>query len=197
MNRLWRLLPYGAMGLLAAQLALMFASWLLGAANPVSGIRSLLSGEGLRWLLGRFADTMASPLLVWLVVLAMAYGALCRSRLLHRPATYRERRALMIALLLLALIVIVMLLLTVIPHAVLLSATGALWPSPFTASLLPVTAWAAIVISTAYGLVAGTFNDMADVFDALTDGIGRAAPLFLLYILAMQLWQSVCFVFAL
>ena len=187
--------PLLALALFVSQLVLMLVSWLLNAAYPVGGIRSLLSSEGLRWLFGHFADSLATPCLVWLLLSAMAYGCLRHSGLLRRPASYRQRRALTIAMLMLAVIIVVLLLLTVVPHAVLLSATGSLWPSPFSASLVPVVAFSVIVISTAYGVIAGTFNDLAAVYASLLDGIRQGAALLLFYVLLMQVCNSVLFVF--
>ena len=145
----------------------MLVSWLLSAAFPSSGLRSLLSSEGLRWLMGHFAEMIATPVLAWLLLCAMAWGCLARSGLLLRPTNYRERRAQVMALLLLAVIVGVMLLLTAIPHAVLLSAVGGLWPSPFSSSLVPVV--------------------------AVLQGIRQAAPLFLFYVLIVQIYESLRF----
>ena len=48
--------------LLIAELALILLSWILSAAG-VEGVRSLLSGEGVRWFVGDFARMVASPLL--------------------------------------------------------------------------------------------------------------------------------------
>ena len=47
-----------ALALVLAQLLLMLGSWLWSAALPLSGVRSMLSGEGIRWFLGHFADKM-------------------------------------------------------------------------------------------------------------------------------------------
>ena len=60
--------------LLIAEIILILLSWILSAAC-VEGVRSLLSGEGVRWFVGDFARMMASPLLVWLILLLMAIGA--------------------------------------------------------------------------------------------------------------------------
>jgi aminobenzoyl-glutamate transport protein len=91
--------------------------------------------------------------------------------------------------------VVVMLLLTAIPHAILLSATGDLFPSPFSASLIPVAAFSVCASSIVYGIVAGTFQSLSDVYNALLYGIRWAAPVFLFYILVMQLYESLRFVF--
>lgn len=187
-------LPHIALALAVGQLLLLLVSWLLSAAFPASGIRSLLSSEGLRWFMGRFAYLMATPMLVWLLLGAMAFGCLWRSGLLQRPSNYRERRALMLSLLLLALIVAVMLLLTIIPHAVLLSAVGGLWPSPFSSSLVPVLAFCITLVSACYGLVSGRFIGIADVYESLLHGIRQGAPLVLFYLLLMQIYESLKFV---
>lgn len=189
-----RFLPHIALWLVVAQLLLMLVSWLLSAAFPMSGIRSLLSSEGLRWLMGHFSHLLATPLLVWLLLCAMAWGCLLRSGLLVRPTNYREHRAKFMALLLLAVIVGFMLLLTAIPHAVLLSAVGGLWPSPFSDSLVPVVAFSVTLVSAFYGLVSGRFENISAVYDAILQGIRQGAPLFLFYVLLVQIYESLLFV---
>lgn len=164
----------------------MLVSWLLSAAFPMSGIRSLLSSEGLRWLMGHFSHLLATPLLVWLLLCAMAWGCLLRSGLLVRPTNYRERRAKFMALLLMAVIVGFMLLLTAIPHAVLLSAVGGLWPSPFSASLVPVVAFSVTLVSAFYGLVSGRFENISAVYDAILQGIRQGAP----FSFSMSCWSK-------
>lgn len=189
-----RFLPHIALTLVVVQLLIMLVSWLLSAAFPTSGIRSLLSSEGLRWLMGHFSQLLATSLLAWLLLCAMAWGCLLRSGLLVRPTNYRERRAQLMALLLLAVIVGVMLLLTVVPHAVLLSAVGGLWPSPFSASLVPVVAFSITLVSAFYGLVSGRFENISAVYDAVLLGIRQGAPLFLFYVLVIQIYESFMFV---
>src|SRR5574344_128283 len=86
------------------QLSLILLSWLLNAANAGSmSIRSMLSPEGIRWFFGHFADNMATPLLVWLILIAIASGTVKDSGInkvlgklfLHRSnILFRERIAL-------------------------------------------------------------------------------------------------------
>ena len=97
----------------------MLVSWLLAAAIPTSGVRSLLSSEGLRWLLGHFSDVLGTPVLLCLLILLMAYGSLKGCGILHFKSSYRQSRALIITLLLLVTYVGVIVLLVMIPHAVL------------------------------------------------------------------------------
>ena len=107
-----KILPYLALALALAQLLLIFVSWVWSAAMPLSGVRSMLSSEGIRWFLGHFAELMASPVLVWLLLGAMAYGAIvkCRSQ---QGNSYRSSRARIISLAFLMVYVVIVLLLTV------------------------------------------------------------------------------------
>ena len=189
-----RILPYIALALALAHLLLILTSWVWSAAMPLSGVRSMLSSEGIRWFLGHFAELMASPVLVWILLGAMAYGAVVRCRGNLQGNNYRSSRARIISLGFLAVYVAIVLLLTVSPHAVLLSASGLLWPSPFSASLVPITALGILLAAILYGVVAGTFQTLSEVYESLVFGLRQCAPLLPVYILFMQLFESFRFV---
>ena len=163
-----------------AQLALILLSWLITAAFPELPIRSLLSSEGVRWFFGSFTANQLTPLLAWFITAAMAVGACVRSRLwaafctkmsglLHRRDStdgrqglhYRERIGLRLALAEFMVYVVIMLLLTVVPHAILLSVTGELFPSAFSSSLIPSLSFVLIVMSLSYGVASGTVDSVA------------------------------------
>ena len=193
-KKLKKYLPHIALLLFAAHLLLMLVSWLLSAAMPTSGVRSLLSSEGLRWFLGHFSDVLGTPVLLCLLLLLMAYGCLKGCGILHFSQSYRQRRALAIMLLLLVVYIGVIILLVMIPHAVLLSATGSLWPSPFSAAIVPMIAFGVTLLSTVYGYVAGSYHQISDVYQSLIDGIRMGAPWLLFYILLGQLYYSLQFI---
>lgn len=192
-----KLLGYLAIALLLALVVLVLVSWLLSATQ--GGARSLLSPEGIRFFFGGFVDMLRKPLLVWLLLLSMAWGCLQMSSLLQffsKPlALPRRRQALIFLFVITAVYAGVLLILTLTPQAVLLSATGQLWPSPFSHALIPVIAFGIILLSVVYGLLSRRFLSMADVCQSLTQGIADAAPLLLLYVLTMQLVGSLRFVF--
>ena len=96
---------------------------------------------------------------------------------------------------LLVLYIALLLLLTVTPHAVLLSATGGLWPSAFSRALVPIVSFGIIILAVSYGAVTRHFTSLTEVWQSLSDGIAAAAPLLVLYVLLMQLYSSLCFVF--
>ena len=57
--------------LLVAEFLLVLLSWLL-SATLTDGVHTLLSSEGIRWLLGRFTVILLKPQLIWLLLLSMA-----------------------------------------------------------------------------------------------------------------------------
>ena len=186
--------------LLLAELVLILLSWILSATG-MEGVRSLLSSEGVRWFFGNFTVMVASPLLVWLLLFLIALGTFQRSGLvgvLRRFSlpSYRDRIAMRMSLMLLVAYLVVIALLTVFPHAILLSATGQLFPSAFSRSLVPVVAFGVVLVSLTFGMMSGRFRTMDDILDVLSFGIQRGAPLLVLYILAIQFCQSLRFVFA-
>lgn len=209
-----RLLSYLALALLLALVVLVLVSWLLSATQG-EGVRSLLSSEGIRFFFGGFTSILLKPLLVWLLLLSMAWGCLRHSGLLMHPPKGEDLEAsgdamrhspsfegiggsFRVRIFLLVIFVVyvgVMLLLTVTPQAVLLSATGQLWPSPFSHALVPMIAFGIILLSVAYGVLSRRFLSVADVCQSLIQGIVSAAPLLLLYILVMQLFGALQFVF--
>ncbi len=193
-------MAFTALVLLLAELVLILLSWILFAIGEEE-VRSLLSSEGIRWFVGGFTTMVSSPLLVWLIILLMAFGAFQKSGLISLTdasyqMTYRDKTALRVAIVFLLAYIAVILLLTVIPHAILLSATGALFPSPFSRSIVPLTAFGIALVSIIYGIMSGRLRDIKDILDALSFGISKGAPVFVLYILIIQFVRSMLFVFS-
>ena len=197
-----------------AQLALILLSWLITAAFPELPIRSLLSSEGVRWFFGSFTANQLTPLLAWFITAAMAVGACVRSRLwaafctkmsglLHRRDStdgrqglhYRERIGLRLALVEFMVYVVIMLLLTVVPHAILLSVTGELFPSTFSSSLIPSLSFVLIVMSLSYGVASGTVDSVARMHRVLVGGLEAGARIVPAYVIGVQLYMSLLYVF--
>ena len=200
--------------LVTAQLALILLSWLITAAFPELPIRSLLSSEGVRWFFGSFTANQLTPLLAWFITAAMAVGACVRSRLwaafctkmsglLHRRGGtdgpqglhYRERIGLRLALAEFMVYVVIMLLLTVVPHAILLSVTGELFPSAFSSSLIPSLSFVLIVMSLSYGVASGTVDSVARMHRVLVGGLEAGVRIVPAYVIGVQLYMSLLYVF--
>lgn len=194
-----RLFTSAVLVLVVTELLLVLVSWLLSATMGGS-VRSLLSSEGIRWFAGSFVSMLSTPCLVWLLLLSMAGGCLWQSGILSDLTTrgsarnYRQRIALHTTLTFLVIYIGVVLLLTLTPHALLLSATGHFFPSPFSHAIIPIIAFALLLSSIIYGRLLGRFTSLSAILSSLSYGINRAAPLFILYILIIQLYTSFCFV---
>ena len=190
------LLAWLAFLLAVGQVLLILASWLLTAAMPDSFSRSLLSAGGIRWFFGRFVDNIESPLLVWLLLLSFVFGVVERSGILHYKASeYRQRIAMRLALFEGVFFILLMMALVMVPHAILLNVMGGLFPSSFSASLVPYCCFALMVMSVSYGVMSDRLKSIVAVYEALVSGVGRLGGVFLLYLLIAHLYHIILFLF--
>ena len=189
-----RLIALACVAFGVAELLLVILSWLISATR-LDGVRSLISSEGIRWFVGEFTYTLASPLLVWLLLALVALGCLQRSGLMSRGRGYRDRVALRVSLSFIIIYVVIICLLTLMPHAILLSVTGSLFPSAFSRALVPIICFGVGVLSISFGMVSGRLHTLTDILDALTFGLQQGAPLIILYIMFFQFYASLLFVF--
>ena len=60
--------------LIALQLILILLSWILDASSSAPTVNSILSEEGTRWFIGHFTTFLANPVLIWLLLLSIAWG---------------------------------------------------------------------------------------------------------------------------
>jgi len=182
------------LALIVAEVAVLLLSWIL-SATMTPGVRSLLSSEGVRWLVGSFAEVVASWPLAWIVLLSISWGCLRRSGLLHFRRTFgRERAALWLVVFEAVVALLLIALLTLTPHAPLLSITGRLFPSPFSAGLVPMLALFIAVVSVSFGALVGRFRSFFDVFQSMSEGLSFAAPLMVVYIFVV--WLAATFDYA-
>lgn len=198
-----RIFAYVTATALLLQLLLFVVSWLIAAAMPDNTVRSLLGNEGIRWFFGSFVSNVASKPLVWILVVAMAWGAIFQSGIARafvrrkKPLVYRQRFALRAIFVELMIALVIIVLLAFIPNAPLRSVTGQLFPSSFSRSLVPILAFCSIIMAVTYGLLSGAMRGIVDVFNALAEGIRQFIPLFILYVAAIQLYFSIIYVFQL
>ena len=191
------LLAWLAFLLAVGQVLLILASWLLTAALPDSFSRSLLSAGGIRWFFGRFVDNIESPLLVWLLLLSFVYGVVDHSGILHYKASeYRQRIAMRLALFEGIFFILLMLALVMAPHAILLNVMGGLFPSSFSASLVPYCCFSLMVMSGSYGVMSDRMKNVVSVYEAIVSGTGKSGGLLLIYVIGAQLYHSIIFLFS-
>lgn len=194
-----------SIGLALAQLVLIFLSWLLSAAIPQSSIISLLSARGIRWFFGYFVESEASAPLLWLILGAFALGGMRGSNILttitqsvktgSSALPRRVKLALISAVSFCALQIVCLLLLIVPPQAVLLSVTGTLSDSSFSASIVPSVCFMLTTISIVFGLISGTLQGIDGVCRALCSQHALLMPFLLLYVMASMFVSSIYFVF--
>lgn len=184
-----------------SQIALVLLSWLLTAAMPFASFQSLLSASGIRWFLGNFTLNLANPLLVYIILITIASGSVLSSGLyaairdivvLRDTGVLSSQQwfALRATLGLLLVEIIVVLLLTVLPHAVLLSITGSLFPSSFSAGIIPIFAFILTTVALFYSVLSGKFHTMFEIGQCMCAGGRWLMPVLLLYIFAVMFYNS-------
>lgn len=200
-------LGYIVLTLAIAQILLIFLSWLITAAAIDLPLRSLLSTEGVRWLFGSFVANQLTPLLVYFITASIAGGVFVYSKFydalrnafskgrVNTELAYRERIGLRLALVEFLLAIVIMLLLTVVPHAILLSVTGQLFPSNFSVSLIPTLSFILLVMSLSYGVTSGTINSIQKLQEMLSVGLETTAKYLPIYVFGVELYMSVLYVF--
>ena len=187
------------MVLLVAEGVLVIVSWLLSALR-LEGVRSLLSSEGIRWFVGGFSNIVASPLLAWLLLILIACGSIQQSGVtslfnIKGSVSFRDRLALRVASVFIILYAIVICMLTIMPHAILLSVKGSLFPSAFSRSILPIICFGVTLFSIVFAMMSGHKKTGEDIIDILSYGIRQGASLVIIYIFAIQFYASLRFVF--
>ena len=187
------------MVLLVAEGVLVIVSWLLSALR-LEGVRSMLSSEGIRWFVGGFSNIVASPLLAWLLLILIACGSIQQSGVIPLLASkgkisFRDRLALRVASVFVLLYAIVICMLTIMPHAILLSVKGSLFPSAFSRSILPIVCFGVTLFSVVFAMMSGHKKTGEDIIDILSYGIRQGASLVIIYIFAIQFYASLRFVF--
>lgn len=189
--------------LMTLQIVIGLVSWIVNAAWPDAPVRSLLSGEGIRWFIGHFVDILQTPLLVWIILLAIAWGTyfhcglgkalVCIIR--GQNLSFRDRMGIRLVTIEVLAFALALILLTLIPHAILLSITGSLFPSSFSNALIPIISFIVVLCSVSYGYITGRISSSADLFRCITIGIERWAWVFPLYVLIAQVVESARFIF--
>lgn len=200
---------YGAiaLGLIVLQLLIVFSSWLITAAFPEVNINSLLSGRGLRWFAGQFTNNLKNNMLVWLMLFSIDWGVYKTSglhnilcKLLRRHCSfselrYRERVGIRLVLFGFLCFIALSIVFTMLPEAPLLSVTGSLFPSSFSSGLVPALSLIVVVSSLSYGIACGKLKTLSEIYNSISSGLMFCSKLFPMYILLVQLFYIIVYVF--
>lgn len=207
-----------AMLLLMAEVIVIFVSWIGSALSPDSGIHSLLSPEGVRWFVGDFASVLATPVLVYIILVGITIGIVRQSGVvtsirtvlsgLHDAtsstlegkegdffyARYSERLGLRMALATFVVIIIVIALFTFLPHAVLINSHGYILGSSFSRGIIPMMCFCCSLSAVVYGAITSRFHSLSSYVDAVSSGITISSRYILLYLLAAHLFFSIRYI---
>jgi hypothetical protein len=179
-----------------AYVIVVLGTWLWSAAMPSSSVRPLLSDAGIRWFFGTFVANLARPLLIYIILLDIAMGLCIRSGLGHALSSLFRKGALldslqkrgMWAVLEVTVVEVgVMALLTLPRHAILLSVTGAFYPSSASVSLIPVLAFMLLSASLMFGLFSGTLHNYKEAVIYTLHGGKHLKVILCFYVLLMEL----------
>ena len=193
-----KITTYSVVTLAILLILLVIGSWLVSILFPALEVRSMISGEGARWFLGTYSSFLASAPTSWMVIIGVTWGVMSESGMIRCVADkhrkYRERLALYSAIVLFSLYVIAVALLSVVPHAVLLSADGNLFPSPFSRSIIPLSGFGLFLSSAIFGIISGNTPRPSDVVLAMLSGITSVAPILVIWLFLSQFVMSLRFV---
>ena len=178
--------------LLCLQALLVLFSW-IGNAYGMR-LHSPLSASGIRWAFSKLIPEISAPYLVWLLLLAAAYGVMRNAGFDFHPTTYRHRLAWRTAFALALLFAVSIIFLAFVPHAVLLNVVGRLYPSPFLSSIVPYSSVFIICVSMLYGSIVGKYHHFSDIISSLCKGISCFAPIIILYLISAALICSIAYV---
>lgn len=182
--------------ILIAYVIVVLGTWLWSAAMPSSSVRPLLSDAGIRWFFGTFVANLARPLLIYIILLDIAMGLCVRSGLGHAlsrlfrkgtPLDSLQKRGMWAVLEVMVVEVGVMALLTLPRHAILLSVTGAFYPSSASVSLIPVLAFMLLSASLMFGLFSGTLHNYKEAVIYTLQGGKHLKVILCFYVLLMEL----------
>ena len=162
-------------------------SW-IGSVYGIGHIQSLLSAEGVRWLLGHvMSNYMQTPALGIVLVLMMGLGVVVQSGLSNalkrffQPETLlsrKERRALMLTFGALAVYVLLVVVSILLPWNIAQGVTGVWLHSPLFKGFIYVLSLGLGLSGLVYGYASDTFLRFSDVFSAMSLLIARNASFF-------------------
>ena len=185
--------------LILINLLLLPVSWIVSATFPESHYHSLIGADGIRWMLMRLTWLLSSPLLVWLLFASIAWGSISFSKLpssfwayyRSEKQPFRVRLAVRLSCALTLVSLLVVYFLALAPHAPLLGITGGRQYEV----VVPLTCLLMTGIGVFHAFVAGMASTSADLFDLLSFGLRRSPFVILFYLVFMQLYFSLRYVF--
>lgn len=184
-------------------LALALFSW-VGSVYGVGEVQSLLSAEGIRWVLGHTLENyVQAPALGMVLVFFMGLGIGVRSGLYDvlrrfiqkgKMVSRKERRALVLAVSVFALFLILVGVSLLLPWNLFLGVTGSWLHSPISKGGIYLLSVGIGVAGMVYGYVADVYRSLSDVVKGMSCLIARKASFFVTLFFVVQFFSSLEYV---
>ena len=180
-------------------LALALFSW-IGSIYGVGEVQSLLSAEGIRWVLGHVVENyVQSPVLGIVLILFMGVGIVFRSGLYdavkrfagrNKLLSRKERRALTLAVGVLLLYFAMLVMSMFLPWNLYWNITGGWLHSPFSKGLVYLLSIGMGLGGMVYGYVSDTFRCLSDVMEGMSSLIAERSFTFVSLFFIIQFFSS-------
>lgn len=174
-------------------------SW-IGSIYGIAEVQSLLSAEGVRWMLNHsVTNYIQAPALGIVLVLMMGLGIVSRSGLLDtlkrairkdKKLSRKERRALGLSVITFFSCVFVVLVAMALPWNLLMSATGSWMRSPLSKGFIYILSVGMGMVGMVYGYASDAFRRVGDVVEAMSCLISRYAAYFVVLFFTVQFFSS-------
>lgn len=180
-------------------IVLALFSW-IGSIYGLGAVQSLLSTEGIRWILGHVIENYVyTPALGVVLLLFMGLGigvhaglgdALKRLFQRKKLLSRKERRSVILASITILIYIGVFALLMVLPWNFLQSITGSWLYSPFSKGFIYIFSVGVGCSGLVYGYASETFRKVSDVVEGMSCLIGRYASYFVGLFFVVQFFYS-------
>ena len=180
-------------------LALALFSW-IGSIYGLGEVQSLLSAEGIRWVLGHVVENyVQSPVLGMVLILFMGMGIVFRSGLYdavkrfasrNKLLSRKERRALTLAVGVLLLYFAMLVVSMFLPWNLYWNITGGWLHSPFSKGLVYLLSIGIGLGGMVYGYVSDTFRHLSDVVEGMSSLIAERSFTFVSLFFIIQFFSS-------
>ena len=183
--------------------ALALFSW-IGSVYGMGGVQSLLSAEGIRWVLGHTLENyVQAPALGMALVFFMGLGVGVRSGLYDASRRFvqkgkmisrKERRALTLAVFVFSLFGVLIGVSLFLPWNLFWGVTGGWLHSPISKGIVYLLSVGIGLAGMVYGYVADVYRSMSDVVKGMSCLIARRASFFVTLFFVVQFFSSLEYV---
>ncbi len=174
-----------------AQVAIVLLSWVAAAMFPDSAITSLLSAEGLRWLMSSYEHNVNRSELFYCLIISFVVGTVWESGILamiapRKPRSYNQRLGVTIVAVVVLTAVLLCLIFAIYPRSFLLGVDGTIWKGPFFPAILLIMTVSITVATCLFVVVTHSDDTFIKLFSCLTGGLRAIVPIVIIFFLLAE-----------